>query len=101
MLIATHSQSSSRTVISLWLVIDGRSERKSPPAPPRKGQSQLAQHPHQIEGAEKERHGGRRADQRVVIGPLDDQQHAAERHGDGDKKTTLTSLIINTLGWLT
>ncbi|VDA37947.1 hypothetical protein BANRA_01376 [Klebsiella pneumoniae] len=51
-----------------------------------KGQSQLAQHPHQIEGAEKERHGGRQADQRVVIGPLDDQQHAAERHGDGDKK---------------
>jgi hypothetical protein len=30
-----------------------------------------------------------------VIGPLDDQQHAAERHADGDKKTTLTSLIIN------
>ncbi|VGO97827.1 hypothetical protein SB00059_00855 [Klebsiella quasipneumoniae subsp. quasipneumoniae] len=51
-----------------------------------KGQSQLAQHPHQIDGAEKERHGGRQADQRVVIGPLDDQQHAAERHADGDKK---------------
>ncbi len=78
--------------------LTGRSEHKSPPAPPRKKPVPAYPAPASGRWRRKERHGGRQADQRVVIGPLDDQQHAAERHGDGDKKTTLTSLIINTLG---
>ena len=51
-----------------------------------KGQPQLAQHPHQIDGAEKQRYRGDQADQRIVISPFDDQQHAAQRHADGEEK---------------